>query len=178
MPKVQQTGTTGGGRAGTRRARVDALAEINVVPLVDVMLVLLVIFMVTAPMMQQGLNVNLPQARRARPINAQPIYVTIPADFQQRRFVQIGDDPVRFEVLSERVRQAILPREDKSLLIRMDAAVSAQDIYTRDRRAEARRRRESWLVGEAGGRPAVAVQEAVSAILHERAARPRGSAAC
>ena len=43
-----------------------SLAEINVVPLVDVMLVLLIIFMVTAPMMQQGMQVNLPQARRAR----------------------------------------------------------------------------------------------------------------
>jgi biopolymer transport protein TolR len=107
-----------------------SLAEINVVPLVDVMLVLLVIFMVTAPMMQQGFNVNLPQARRTDPINTQPVYVTIPADFQQRRFVQIGEEPVRLEVLSERVRQAILPRQDKSLLIRMDASVSAQDIYT------------------------------------------------
>jgi biopolymer transport protein TolR len=130
MPKVHQTGATGSGRRG-RGARVaSSLAEINVVPLVDVMLVLLVIFMVTAPMMQQGFNVNLPQARRTDPINTQPIYVTIPADFQQRRFVQIGEEPVRLEVLSERVRQAILPREDKSLLIRMDASVSAQDIYT------------------------------------------------
>ena len=126
MPKVHQTGANGSGRRG-RGARVaSSLAEINVVPLVDV----LVIFMVTAPMMQQGFNVNLPQARRTDPINTQPIYVTIPADFQQRRFVQIGEEPVRLEVLSERVRQAILPRQDKSLLIRMDAAVSAQDIYT------------------------------------------------
>jgi biopolymer transport protein ExbD len=63
-------------------------------------------------------------------LNAQPIYVTIPADFAQRRFVQIGDDMVRFEVLSERVRQVILPREDKSLFVRMDAAVTAQDFYS------------------------------------------------
>ena len=62
-----------------------SLAEINVVPLVDVMLVLLIIFMVTAPMMQQGLPVNLPQARRAQPVTAQPIYVTIPATFSPRR---------------------------------------------------------------------------------------------
>jgi biopolymer transport protein TolR len=130
MPKVHHTGANGSGRRG-RGARVSSsLSEINVVPLVDVMLVLLVIFMVTAPMMQQGFNVNLPQARRTDPINTQPVYVTIPADFQQRRFVQIGEEPVRLEVLSERVRQAILPRQDKSLLIRMDASVSAQDIYT------------------------------------------------
>ena len=130
MPKVQQTGGTSGGRRG-RGARVaSSLSEINVVPLVDVMLVLLVIFMVTAPMMQQGLNVNLPQARRADPLNAQPIYVTIPADFSARQFVQIGDETVRLQVLGERVRQAVLPREDKSLFIRMDATVQAQDLFT------------------------------------------------
>ena len=130
MPKVHPTGGGGGGRRG-RGARVGtSLSEINVVPLVDVMLVLLVIFMVTAPMMQQGLNVNLPQARRGDPLKAQPIYVTIPKDFSERRFVQIGDEQVRFEVLHERVRQAILPRDDKSLFIRMDAAVTAQDFYS------------------------------------------------
>jgi biopolymer transport protein TolR len=130
MPKVQQTGGTGGGRRA-RGSRVStSLSEINVVPLVDVMLVLLVIFMVTAPMMQQGLNVNLPQTRRGDQLKAQPIYVTIPADFQTRRFVQIGEEQVRFEVLSERVRQVILPREDKSLFVRMDASVTAQDFYS------------------------------------------------
>ena len=130
MPKVQIVAEPNSGRGHRGRRVATSLAEINVVPLVDVMLVLLVIFMVTAPMMQQGFNVNLPQARRTDPINTQPVYVTIPADFQQRRFVQIGEEPVRLEVLAERVRQAILPRTDKSLLIRMDAMVSAQDIYT------------------------------------------------
>ena len=131
MPKVQQTGNGGSGRRRGRGAYVaTSLSEINVVPLVDVMLVLLVIFMVTAPMMQQGLNVNLPQASRGDRLNAQPIYITIPGDFAQRRFVQIGEEPVRFEVLSERVRQVILPRSDKSLFVRMDAAVTAQDFYS------------------------------------------------
>ena len=130
MPKVHQTGGGNGGRRG-RGARVaTSLAEINVVPLVDVMLVLLVIFMVTAPMMQQGLAVNLPQSRRSDPINAQPLYVTIPADFSQRRFVQLGDEPLRLEVLAERIRQAMLTRSDKSLFIRMDASVNAQDMFT------------------------------------------------
>jgi biopolymer transport protein ExbD len=105
-----------------------SLAEINVVPLVDVMLVLLIIFMVTAPMMQQGLTVNLPQARRASAVTSQPIYVTIPADFASTRIVRIGDDDVRVDILHERVRQAILPREDKSLFLRMDATVTAQHM--------------------------------------------------
>ena len=65
MPKIHQTAGSNGSRRG-RGARVTTtLSEINVVPLVDVMLVLLIIFMVTAPMMQQGMQVNLPQARRA-----------------------------------------------------------------------------------------------------------------
>src|SRR5918992_5758816 len=110
MPKVQQHGGSGGGRRARGAFVATSLAEINVVPLVDVMLVLLIIFMVTAPMMQQGLQVNLPQARRSDPVNAQPVYVTIPANFRQTRVVQIGDDDVRVEILHERVRQVVLTR--------------------------------------------------------------------
>ena len=104
------------------------LAEINVVPLVDVMLVLLIIFMVTAPMMQQGLQVNLPQARRATPVTAEPVYVTVPADFNRSRTVQIGKDEVRIDFLGERVRQALRARTDKSVFIRADGAVTVQDM--------------------------------------------------
>ena len=106
----------------------DLNSEINVTPLVDVMLVLLIIFMVTAPMMQQGLSVNLPQLRRAEPVTSQPLYVTIPANFGETRIVQIGDDEVRVDILHERVKQAILPRDDKSLFLRMDATVTAQNM--------------------------------------------------
>jgi biopolymer transport protein TolR len=104
------------------------LAEINVVPLVDVMLVLLIIFMVTAPMMQQGLQVNLPQARRATPVTAEPVYVTVPADFSRSRTVQIGKDDVRIDFLGERVRQALRARTDKSVFIRADGAVTVQEM--------------------------------------------------
>jgi TolR protein len=128
MPKVQQTGSHGGGRRG-RGARVStSLAEINVVPLVDVMLVLLIIFMVTAPMMTQGMAVNLPQARRAQPVSAQPIYITIPAAFPRDRVVQINNDEVRVDILQERVKQAILEREDKSVFVRADGTVPYQDL--------------------------------------------------
>jgi len=127
LPKVHQTG--GNGRRRGRGSYVGtSLSEINVVPLVDVMLVLLIIFMVTAPMMQQGLSVNLPQLRRAEPVTSQPLYVTIPANFGETRIVQIGDDEVRVDILHERVKQAILPRDDKSLFLRMDATVTAQNM--------------------------------------------------
>src|ERR671910_2106503 len=128
MPKVHPAADTGPGRLARGASVGTSLSEINVVPLVDVMLVLLIIFMVTAPMMHQGLSVNLPQARRADPVTSQPIYVTIPANFGDTRVVQIGNDDVRVDILHERVRQAILPREDKSLFLRMDATVTAQDM--------------------------------------------------
>ena len=114
-----------------RGARVSsALSEINVVPLVDVMLVLLIIFMVTAPMLQQGLAVNLPQARKSDPLKVEPIYVTIPATFGRTKRLQFGKDEIGIEALAERVRQAILTREDKSIFLRMDATITAQDIFT------------------------------------------------
>jgi biopolymer transport protein TolR len=129
MPKVHHTGS-GGGRRG-RGSRVStALSEINVVPLVDVMLVLLIIFMVTAPMMQQGLAVNLPQARRADPVKAQPVYVTIPATFGRTKRVQIEKDEISIDALAERVRQALLTRDDKSVFLRMDGTVTAQEIIS------------------------------------------------
>ena len=80
MPKVEQVSHNSSGRSRRGRGqRVStSLAEINVVPLVDVMLVLLIIFMVSAPMMQQGFAVQLPQSTRARPVNAEPINVSVP----------------------------------------------------------------------------------------------------
>jgi biopolymer transport protein TolR len=140
MPKVQQNGGGGSGRGRRARAvRVStSLAEINVVPLVDVMLVLLIIFMVAAPMMTQGMAVNLPQARRANPVTAQPIYVTVPASFSKDRIVQIGSDEIRVDILPERVRQALLERTDKSLFVRGDGAVAYKDlVYVIDKLKDA-----------------------------------------
>src|SRR3954470_21797109 len=131
MPKVQATGGGGRGRRG-RGARVStALAEINVVPLVDVMLVLLIIFMVAAPMMTQGMPVNLPKAQRAANPPVQNLYVTIPADFATANKVQINDDaPFPAAVLTERMRQALLTRTDKSVLIRSDQGVTMQQFMS------------------------------------------------
>ena len=130
MPKVQAHGAGGGGRRGRRSQVATSLAEINVVPLVDVMLVLLIIFMVTAPMLQQGLEVNLPQTRKSAPVNAEPVYVTVPADFSTRKVVLLDKKEIRVEILHELVRQAMLTRTDKSVYVRADAAATIQDFMT------------------------------------------------
>src|SRR5215831_6547111 len=130
MPKVQPipSANSGRGKRG-RSARVStSLAEINVVPLVDVMLVLLIIFMVAAPMMTQGMPVNLPQAKRATPVTAQQIYVTVPASFAKDRVVQLGNNEIRIDILPERMRQVMLERTDKSVFVRADGAVVYKDL--------------------------------------------------
>jgi biopolymer transport protein TolR len=79
----------------------ESLAEINITPLVDVMLVLLIIFIVTAPMLVQGLQVELPRAA-ANPLpqkGAEPIILTLTRD----RLVLIGDQPVHPKLLAGRL---------------------------------------------------------------------------
>ena len=133
MPKVQpipNAPSAGRGRRG-RSVRVStALAEINVVPLVDVMLVLLIIFMVAAPMMTQGMQVNLPQAKKASNPAVQPnLYVTIPADFGATGKVQINnDEPFPVTVLTERMRQTLIERVDKSVFVKADQGVTMQQF--------------------------------------------------
>jgi biopolymer transport protein TolR len=72
------------------------LADINVTPLVDVMLVLLIIFMVTAPLLAKGVKVNLPQARAAQPLNQKdPIVVTVGKEGK----ISLGTDEVTPDAL-------------------------------------------------------------------------------
>jgi biopolymer transport protein ExbD len=115
-------------RRGRSRRVSTALAEINVVPLVDVMLVLLIIFMVTAPMMQRGLDVNLPVARRAQQIAAERIFINVPLAYRTNRVVYIGEDPVRVDILDERMRQALLTSTTKEVFLRGDGGVQLQDL--------------------------------------------------
>ena len=129
MPKVQPIEMPqGGGRGGRTRRLSTALSEINVVPLVDVMLVLLIIFMVAAPMMQRGLDVNLPVARQAAPLAKERIFVTVPLSFARDRTVQIGEERIRVDVLGERMRQAMLSREEKEVFLRGDGGVTLQQL--------------------------------------------------
>ncbi len=107
-----------------------SLSEINVVPMVDVMLVMLVIFMVTAPMMHRGLDVNLPEARRAEQLAAERLFVTVPLEYRSERIVQVGDDHVRVEVLAERLRLEMLDRVEKAVFLRGDREITYGELVT------------------------------------------------
>ncbi|HJO17709.1 MAG: biopolymer transporter ExbD [Dehalococcoidia bacterium] len=105
-----------------------SLSEINIIPLVDVMLVLLIIFMVTAPLMQRGLDVNLPVARRASSISADRIFVTIPLSYRTDGIVQLGEEDVPLSVLDERVRQTLSENDQDDVFLRGDSAVTMQEL--------------------------------------------------
>ncbi|KQT54339.1 protein TolR [Aureimonas sp. Leaf454] len=84
----------GGSRRGGRRARRAPMSEINVTPMVDVMLVLLIIFMVAAPMLTVGVPLDLPETQ-AKALNAetQPIEISIKSDGN----IFIGENPIAIE---------------------------------------------------------------------------------
>ena len=116
------------GARRTRGMRVSTqLAEINVVPLVDVMLVLLVIFMVAAPMMQQGFGVHLPQAKKSTALEAMPVTVSVPATYARDRRVYINDELIPVEVLGERIKQALQGQLGRSVILQTDGVVTMQD---------------------------------------------------
>ena len=126
MPKVLPI-PSGGAPRGRGRRVSSTLAEINVIPLVDVMLVLLIIFMVTAPMLQRGVEVNLPQTSRAQEISSERLFVDVPLSFRKDRRVFLGKEPVSVTVLAERLRQLLVTRTDKQVFFRIDRALTVQD---------------------------------------------------
>ena len=97
------------------------LSEINVTPLVDVMLVLLIIFMVTAPMMQQGLDVELPETSNSGvPTSTEePFVLAIKKD----RTIHAGESELRMAGLKEKLEAIFSTRHNKQLYIQADRAV-------------------------------------------------------
>ena len=127
MPKVHDAGA-GPHRGGRGRRVGTSLAEINVVPLVDVMLVLLIIFMVTAPMIQRGIDVNLPVARRAATVEGERLFVTVPTTYHSDGLVYIGQERVSAGSLADRLKVRLQAVTDKQVYLQGDGAVQLQDL--------------------------------------------------
>jgi len=121
---VQKTGDTGRRRRG--RGRTRPMAEINVTPFVDVMLVLLIIFMVAAPLMTVGVPVELPRtAAGALPgEQEEPLTVTVAADGT----VSIQTTEVPRNGLVARLRAIAAERDSARVYLRADGAVSYSDV--------------------------------------------------
>ena len=129
MPKVLPASNAGPGHRARGRRVSTTLAEINVIPLVDVMLVLLIIFMVAAPMLQRGVEVSLPQARQSAPLASEPVFVDVPLSFNKDRRVFLSEkESVRVDALGERMRQRFLNRSDKRVFVRADNRLQVQAL--------------------------------------------------
>jgi biopolymer transport protein ExbD len=103
----------------TKRDIGTSLSEINVTPLVDVMLVLLIIFMVTAPMMQTGIGVDLPRAETESAPAEEGLTLTVTKD----RYIHIGDNPVNIMLLENKLNEYFYGKEKKVVFIRADVAI-------------------------------------------------------
>jgi biopolymer transport protein TolR len=104
MPQVKQTHTS--------------LSEINMVPFIDVVLVLLIIFMITAPILQSGIEVDVPKTKTIREITEQRLVVTL--DKGQR--IYIGNDPVNIHELGDKIH-AQLKKPQDAVFLRCDETV-------------------------------------------------------
>ena len=106
MPQLaRQTGTS--------------LSEINIVPFVDVMLVLLVIFMITAPILQSGIEVNLPKTKTVKEISEERLVVTI----DRGQLIYLGNDAVNIHDLGNKVKSQMRNPQSDAVFLRCDETV-------------------------------------------------------
>src|SRR5213083_2016991 len=106
------------------------LAEINIIPLVDVVLVLLLIFMLTAPMMYRGIDVNLPKAAAKPTAVEERLVLTVTKD----RSLFLNDKPIALTTLEPQLREAFKSRTGKTLYLKADAGLAyGAVIETMDR---------------------------------------------
>ena len=96
------------------------MSEINVTPMVDVMLVLLVIFMITAPLIQKGVKVDLPEARAA-PVEASEKKLVLSVDAKAR--VYLGDVEIPLDDLEEKLRTNAKAQADKEIFLHADRSI-------------------------------------------------------
>jgi biopolymer transport protein TolR len=96
-----------------------SLAEINIVPLVDVVLVLLIIFMITAPILQSGIEVDLPQTKTVRDLPETRVIVTI----DRAQLIYLGDSAVNIHELGAKARAQMQNPQKDSVYLRADKTV-------------------------------------------------------
>jgi len=111
----------------TREGRTQTtLAEINMIPFIDIALVLLIIFMVTAPVIQSGIDVNVPKTQVVREISEEKLIVTI----NEKQDVFLGNDAVNVNELGGKIREKLLDPTRQSVYLRADQSVPFQIFAT------------------------------------------------
>jgi len=104
----------------TQRGTVEtSLSEINITPLVDVVLVLLIIFMITAPVLQSSIEVNLPKTKAAKESTEQLVVVTI----AKKQVLYVGNDTVKFDQLGNEVKQRTFGLTSQPIYMRVDESI-------------------------------------------------------
>lgn len=96
-----------------------SLSEINIVPFVDVMMVLLIIFMITAPILQSGIDVDLPKTQTVKEISEAQVVVTI----DRGQLIYLGDDAVNIHDLGGKVRAQMHNPQSDPVYLRADQTV-------------------------------------------------------
>ena len=117
----------------SKRFRKRRMSEINVVPYIDVMLVLLVIFMVTAPMLTEGIQVELPQTFAKTMAKDQEEPVVVSVDAKGQYYINIGDNtdkPLSTEALITRVAAVMRHRPGQGIYIKGDKSVNYGAVVT------------------------------------------------
>jgi biopolymer transport protein TolR len=111
----------------TREGRTQtALAEINMIPFIDIVLVLLIIFMVTAPVIQSGIEVNVPETQIVRELAEEKLVVSI----DSKQTVYLQNNPVNINELGDKIREKLLDPTRQSVYLQADQVVPFQVFAT------------------------------------------------
>jgi biopolymer transport protein TolR len=114
------------GAGGSRGRRQTSLAEINVTPLVDVMLVLLIISMLASPMLQRGIHLELPSTETASEIQEARVVVSVDRNGR----IRINDRPVHPELLAERMKSLSATRPEETVFLRADKLLPYGEVLS------------------------------------------------